>query len=83
MATFWSCHLIVDRKLPDDRRRARDFIDTDFFVGKILLLYFFKWTRSTNANNFSCYYTHFGKMLDVSTTNDCTFTAYLLNIFPW
>ena len=31
MTKFWSCHLIVNRKLPDDRRHVRDFIDADFF----------------------------------------------------
>ena len=40
MTSFRSCHLIVNRKLPDDRRRVRDFIDADFFVGEIFILYF-------------------------------------------
>ena len=31
MTTFRSCYLIVNRKLPDDRRHVRDFIDADFF----------------------------------------------------
>ena len=29
MTNFWSCHLIVDRKLADDRRHVHDFIDAD------------------------------------------------------
>ena len=31
MTTFWSCHLIVDRKLPDYCKHIRDFIDADFY----------------------------------------------------
>ena len=40
MTTFQSCHLIVNRKLPHDRRHVCDFIDADFFVGEVFLLYF-------------------------------------------
>ena len=40
MTTFWSCHLIVNRTLADDRRRVGDFIDADFSVNKVFLLYF-------------------------------------------
>ena len=34
MITVWSCHLITNRKLPDDRTHIRDFIDADFSLGK-------------------------------------------------
>ena len=35
MTTFWSCHLIINRKLANDRWRVRDFIDAVFFpVGR-------------------------------------------------
>ena len=30
MKTFWSCHLIANRKLPGDCRHVCDFIDADF-----------------------------------------------------
>ena len=40
MTPFRSCHLIVNRKLVDDRRHLCDFIDTDFFIGKVLPIYF-------------------------------------------
>ena len=40
MTNFWSCHLIVNRKLADDRKHVRDFIDADFFVWEVFLLYF-------------------------------------------
>ena len=41
MTTFRSCHLMVHRKLADDRRHVGDFIDADFFVGEVFLLCFF------------------------------------------
>ena len=31
MTSLRSCHLIVNRKLADDCRRAHDFVDADFF----------------------------------------------------
>ena len=31
MTIFLSCHLIANRKLPNDCRHVRDFIDADFF----------------------------------------------------
>ena len=31
MTSFWSCHLIVDRELLDDRKSVCDFIDADCF----------------------------------------------------
>ena len=41
MTTFRSCHLIVNRNLPDDRRHVRDFIDAEFFcLGGISTLFF-------------------------------------------
>ena len=52
MTTVWSCHLIVNRTLPHDGRHVRDFIDADFFIGEVLVLQFFKWTPTTNANIF-------------------------------
>ena len=47
MTTFWSCHLIVNRKLPDDGRHVRDFIFYRFF--KVFLLLFLKWTQQTQT----------------------------------
>ena len=41
MTNFRSCHLIVNRKLAHDRSsRVCDFIDPDFSVGEVLLIYF-------------------------------------------
>ena len=37
---FLSCHFIVNRKLTHDFRHHCDFIDADFFVGELFLLYF-------------------------------------------
>ena len=51
MTTFWSCHLIINRKLLGDRRRVRDFIDAEKRWGGISTL-FLEWTPSTNANIF-------------------------------
>ena len=48
MTTFQSCLLIVNRKLPDDRRHVHDFIEAVFHWGGISTL-FFNWTPSTNA----------------------------------
>ena len=39
MTDFLSCHLIVNRKLTDDRRHVSDFIDADFFIADVFLLY--------------------------------------------
>ena len=71
MRSFGSCHLIVHRNLADDRRHAWDFIHADFFHWGGTSTLFLKWTRSRNANTFS----HFGKTLNISTTNDSTFTG--------
>ena len=57
MTTFRSCHLIVNRKLPDDRRHDCDFIDADHWGG--ISSIFFNWTQSTNAN--IGYYAQLGK----------------------
>ena len=40
MTTFHSCHLIINRKLTNDCRYVRDFIDADFHVREVLLLHF-------------------------------------------
>ena len=76
MTTFRSCHLIVNRKPAGDRRHDHNFIDADFFrqggISNLLL----EWTPSTDANTFSRYYAHFGKMLNISTANDSTFTVF-------
>ena len=72
MTTFRSCHLIVNRKLCYDRRHAHNFIDAAFPLGGTYSP-FLKWTPSTNANIFSHYFAHFGKMLSISTANDSTF----------
>ena len=37
MTTFRSCHLIVNRKLPDDCRHVRDFVEADLVVGEVFL----------------------------------------------
>ena len=39
MKIFLSCHLIVNRKLPNDRMHVRDFIESAFLVGEAFLLY--------------------------------------------
>ena len=76
MTTFWSCHLIVNKNLPDDCRHVRDFIDVDFFsIGGGISTSFLGWTPSTNANIFSHYYAHLGETLNISTANDCTITV--------
>ena len=42
MTTFRSCHLIVNRKLPNDRRHVLDFIDAGFvLVGRYFYSVFF------------------------------------------
>ena len=71
MKTFWSCHLIVNIKLPppNDRRLVRDSIDADVFHWGGFSTLFFKWTPPINANIFACY-----KMLNISTANDFTCT---------
>ena len=43
MTTFRSCRLIVNRKLPNDCRHVCEFIDADFFIVELFLLYF--WNR--------------------------------------
>ena len=60
MTAFWSCHLMVDRKLADDRRHVGDFIDAEFLSWGSVYILFLKWTPSTNANMFSHYYPHLG-----------------------
>ena len=39
MTNFWSCHLIVNRKLTDDRRHVCDFIDLGVFFREVLLVH--------------------------------------------
>ena len=58
MTTFWSCHFIVNRKLLDDCRHVRDFIDVDFFLSGGISTLCLEWTASTNAKIFSRYYAH-------------------------
>ena len=72
MTMFWSCHLIVNQKLPDYRRHVRDFIDADFLLWRGISALFFKWTSSKNANLSSRYHAQFGKTLNLSAA---TFTA--------
>ena len=74
MTTFRSCHVIINRKLADDCRYARDFADF-FRLGSIYTL-FCRWIPSTNANIFSFYNAHFGKTLNISTANDSTFIVH-------
>ena len=66
---FWSCHLIVARKLPNDHRHVHDFIDTDFFVGKVFLLY--------SRNGLHPQTLTFFSLLCSFTANDCTVTVIL------
>ena len=40
MITFRSCHLIVNRTLPDDHRRVCDFIDNNSFRWGGISIYF-------------------------------------------
>ena len=75
MTTFWSCHLIVNKKNPDDCRYVRDFIDAGFLRWGGISTLFLKWTPSTNANIYSHYYAPFAKMLNISTANDSTLTV--------
>ena len=37
MANLWSCHLIINRKLPDDRKHVHDLIDADLFGEEVVL----------------------------------------------
>ena len=50
MTKFQNCHLIVNRKLPDDHRHVRDFIDADFFSWGSNYTLFLEWLPSTNTN---------------------------------
>ena len=71
MTNFRSCHLIVNRKPPDDRccRHIRDFIDAVFVHWRGISALFLKWSPSINAKNLHCSF---------STTNDSTFTVSLI-----
>ena len=40
MTTFRSCHLIINRIIPDDCRHAHKLIDAHCFVGEVLMLHF-------------------------------------------
>ena len=65
---------MVNRKLTDDRIHVRDFKEAVFCwscVSTLLL----KWTPSTNTSIFCRCYAHFGKMLNIFTANDSTFTV--------
>ena len=76
MTTFWSCHLIVNRKLPkDDHRRIRDLIGADSSHCGGISTSCLEWTPSTNVNMFSRYCAHFGKTLNISTANGSTSTV--------
>ena len=72
MTTFRSCHLIVNRKLPDDRRHVHDFIDADFFHCGDISTIFLEWTPSTNITSILAILLILGEMLNISTTNDST-----------
>ena len=75
MTIFWSCHLIVNRKLIDDRRHVHNFIDADSFHWGGISTLLFKWTLSTNTDIFCRYFAHFREMLNISTATDSTFTV--------
>ena len=74
LTTFRSCHLIVNRKLPDGCRYVCDFIEDDFFVGGFLL-YFWNGLHVQTLTIFSRYYLHLGEKLNVSTASDSIFTV--------
>ena len=65
MTIFWSCHIIVNRKLAYDRRHVVDFIDADLHLGGISTL-FLELTPSTNANIFLA---HLRNALNISTAS--------------
>ena len=68
MGTFGSFHLIINNKPYNDcYRHAHEFKDIDSFCGEVLLLHFFKWTPSTNANISSRHHAHLGKTLHMSS----------------
>ena len=75
MTTFLSCHLIVNRKLPDDRRHVSDFLDADSFRWGSISTLFLEWTPSTNTNIFSCYYAHMKENVKYFYRNDSSFTV--------
>ena len=53
MTTFWSCHLIVNRTIADDRRHGRDLIDTEFSHWEVFLLYFWNGLNPQTLTFFS------------------------------
>ena len=46
MTNVRNYHLIVDRKIHDNRRHVYDFIDADFSCWEIILLYFWNGLNS-------------------------------------
>ena len=70
MTIFWRCHVIVSKKLADDRRHVCDFIYADFSGWEGTSTLFLTWTPFTNADIFPCYYDHFEKTLNLSAAND-------------
>ena len=75
MTTFWSCHLIVNKKLLDDRRHVHDFIDADYFCWGGISTLFLEWTPSTDTNIFFTLLRTYRETLNISTANDCTLTV--------
>ena len=75
MTHFWSYHLIVNRRFPDDSRDSRDFIDADFSHLEDPCTLFSKLSPSANANIFPHYFAYFGKMLNISSANDSSLTV--------
>ena len=75
MTNFRSCHPIVNRKLPDDRRHVRDFIDADFLLGRYFY-FIFEMDSIHKHYIFSRYDTHFGETLNISAASDSTFTVF-------
>ena len=80
MTTFRSCHLIVNRKLADDRRHVCDFKDADFFRWGCISTLFLECTPSTNIKICSRYYAHLGETSYISTADDFIFTILFCNI---
>ena len=62
MTTFRSCHLMINRKLSDDCRHVRDFMDADFLCWGGNSTLFLEWIPSMNANIFSRYYSFRGNV---------------------
>ena len=70
---------MANRKLPGDRRYARDFIDADFFIGEAFIIYFQNGLHLQTLT-FFLYFAHLGETLNISTANDFIFTAIFFTV---